>query len=229
MTFKEICQRIISKVLHVGFEVTSKLFPEQGRIYVIHDIGEEDSEFVLTPTQFEEFLVNHKNDNFIRLEDLEKAQNFVALTIDDVPEGFYRYGFPLLKKYNIPFTIFVNISLLNTYGYITDKMLVEMSECELSTIGSHGLTHSYFRNLTEQEIKDYFSVSKKKLENICKKDVSLFAFPYGSFYACGYCHKHLLKEFYSHGFGTVSSAITLPSLLPNYFLPRINLTKYKLL
>ena len=54
----------------------------------------------------------------------------------------------------------------------------------------------------------------------CK--VELFAYPYGSYYACGYTHKHLAETIYKYAFGTVACPITKPSLLNNYFLPRIN-------
>ena len=226
MRFKEIVLRTISKVLHIGFESFSKILPSRGRIFMIHDIGEDDNEFVITPSHFESFLIKHKNDNFIRLENIDESINFIALTIDDVPEGFYKYGFPLLKKYSIPFTIFVNTSLLNAPGYITDEMLAEMAECELSTIGSHGLSHSFFKDLSVSEARTYFSKSKVLLEDLCKKEVRLFAFPYGSFYACGFFNKHLLREYYTHGYGTVSTTVTSPSILPKYFLPRINLTKH---
>lgn len=191
---------------------------------MLHDIGETNGEFILTPNQFEKFLIAHRNDNFIRLENLCQSHNIIALTIDDVPVGFYKYGFPLLKKYKIPFTIFVNIELLNAPGFITTEMLKEMQTSGLATIGSHGMTHTFYRELSLDEKEQYLKQSKEILERICGCEISSFAFPYGSIYACGLKDRNLVSKYYRYGFGTISSPITIPSLLPQYFLPRINIT-----
>ena len=58
---------------------------------------------------------------------------------------------------------------------------------------------------------------------MCSSDlVEMFAFPYGSYYACGYANKHLAGDVYKYAFGTVACPITKPSLLKIYYLPRIN-------
>ncbi len=216
--------RLIGKIGHVTLEILSNILPNKGQIFMLHDIGEEDGDFILTPNQFENFLVIHKKDNFIRLENLSQSHNFIALTIDDVPEGFYKYGFPLLKKYNIPFTIFVNIALINKPGYLNSLQLTELAKNKLCTIGSHGTVHQFYKNLSKIEKRSFLKDSKDELSAICNVPIDLFAFPYGSYYACGYKDKKLVLKYYKYGFGTVNSAITRPSLFHKYFIPRRNLT-----
>lgn len=195
-----------------------------GWVYMIHNVGGTEGEFNIPTDQFERLLKCLSQNNVIRLENLELEAKFIALSIDDVPASFYYNAFPVLKKYKIPFTLFVSCSLLDTEGYITTDMLQEMSEFDLCTVGSHGWKHDFFCKFSEKEAREDLLRSKEKLENIIDKSVELYAFPYGSYYACGLKHKHLVNEFFKYGFGTVACPITKPSLLPNYFLPRINLT-----
>ena len=63
-----------------------------------------------------------------KFKNWEREEDFYALTIDDVPENFYYNAYPLLKEASIPFTLFVNVSLLNKDGFITKEQLVEMSK-----------------------------------------------------------------------------------------------------
>ena len=163
-----------------------------------------------------------KSKNTIRLENWEREEDFYALTIDDVPENFYYNAYPLLKEASIPFTLFVNVSLLNKDGFITKEQLVEMSKCELCTIGSHGVSHGEFALFSWKQALRDLKDSKCELEQIIGKPVEMFAFPYGSYYACGYANKHLAGDVYKYAFGTVACPITKPSLLKIYYLPRIN-------
>ena len=104
-------------------------------------------------------------------------------------------------------------------------MLKEMADSELCTVGSHGWKHEFFYKFNKKGIRQDLESSKKHLESLIGMSVELYAFPYGSFYACGLKHKHLVSDYYKYGFGTVAVPITNPSLLPKYFLPRINVTE----
>lgn len=192
---------------------------------MFHSIGGVKDEFNITVVLFEKILKRLNTNNVVPLEDWEKQNDFVCLTFDDVPESFYTNAYPLLKKYELPFTIFVSCSLLDTAGYITTEMLKEMAANELCSVGSHGWEHGFFYKLGEKKVREDLKSSKDKLQSILGKDICLYAFPYGSFYACGLKHKHLVTEYYKYGFGTVATYITEPPLLPMYFLPRMNVTE----
>lgn len=224
---KNIAKRIIGKCCHIFHISIARFFNVRGMVLMLHWVGDEvqDKEtehFRVSTEQFKQLLHWLKNRNVIRLETLENEKNFYALTIDDVPENFYYNAYPLLKEADIPFTLFVNISLLDKDGFITKNQLIEMSHCELCTIGSHGINHGEFALLGKQQALDDLIESKEELEGTIGKKVDMFAFPYGSYYACGYRNKHLAKGVYKYAFGTVACPITSPSLLKKYFLPRIN-------
>lgn len=188
-------------------------------------LDEEQESYRLSTKQFSIFLSSLKDKNLIRLENWEIERDFYAISIDDVPESFYHNAFPLLKEAGVPFTLFVNTSLLDTYGYISTEQLKEMSENEWCTVGSHGVSHGFYHKLNKVQAMDELRQSKITIESIVGKPVELFAFPYGSFSACGFKNKYLVTEVYKYGFGTVACPITEPLTLPKYFLPRINVNK----
>lgn len=220
-------RRIIGKIMHIILIFAAKFFFTEGQVLMLHWVGNEvqDDEtepYRISIVQFERLVQWLQNRKTIRLEKWENEHDFYAITIDDVPENFYLHAYPILKRAGLPFTIFVNISLLNQEGFITTEQLIEMSQCELCTIGSHGISHGEFAVLNREQVEYELKNSKLILESIVNKPVELFAFPYGSYYACGYSNKHLAGEIYEYAFGTVASSITKPSLLKKYFLPRIN-------
>lgn len=220
-------RRAVGKLMHIFQICVAKFFSTEGRVLMLHWVGNEVQDdgtepYRISVAQFERFVLWLKNKKIIRLEQWEIEHDFYALTIDDVPENFYLNAYPILKRAAIPFTIFVNVSLLDQAGFITTEQLVEMAQCELCTIGSHGISHGEYALLDKEQVVSDLKNSKTILENIINKPVELFAFPYGSYYACGYSNKHLAGEIYDYAFGTVSCPITRPSFLKKYFLPRIN-------
>lgn len=225
-----ILRRVIGKCCHLCYTNVASFLTPKGKIYMLHWIGDEKQDdetepFRLSVEQFCLFLKWSKKQNVIHLKDWEGADNFIAITIDDVPENFYINAFPLLKKEEIPFTIFVNVSLLDKEGFITKEQLVEMSQCPLCTIGSHGVNHGEYALLDRTDAMNDLVCSKRELEKIIGKPVEMYAFPYGSYYACGYRNKHIAGEIYKYSFGTIASPITKPSLQRKYFLPRINVDR----
>lgn len=220
-------RRLISKFFHLFYEKISCGKTERGRIYMLHNVGGKDENpFNITIDELEDFVKRKSNIGFTRLEFWEKIHVFNALTVDDVPIEFFYNGYPLLKKYRVPFTIFVSIGLLDTPGYITTSQLIEMAQCELCTVGSHGITHGEYTALSKEEKHKELSESKRKLEEITGKTVSLYAFPYGSFFSCGYSGKKLVLNYYKYGFCTIQIPITKDMLLPYYFIPRINVSHF---
>lgn len=151
----------------------------------------------------------------------------VILTFDDVHDGVYNIAYPLLCERNIPFTLFVSLSLLDQPGYINTAQLKEMAANPLCTIGSHGIDHTFFRNLDDASFRRQLSLSADKLEKITGARPELFAFPYGSVFQCGFTGKKRVADYYRFGFGTISKPVTL--IDRDYFLPRINLTEEKIL
>lgn len=222
-----IVRRIIGKIYHRVFEVLAKVLKQRGCVYMFHSVGDPRHDLNISIEYFERFLVSLNRDKIIRLEEWERKEGFACLTFDDVADSFYYNAYPLLKKYRIPFTIFVSCSLLDTEGFITTDMLREIAECELSTIGSHGWSHTFYADFSKEDAIADLSSSKRKLEELTHRSIEMYAFPYGSVYACGLKYKKQAGLVYKYGFGTIASPITKPLVLPNYYLPRIVVTEEK--
>lgn len=214
--------RIIGKICHVFGAFAGRILPKKGVVYMLHEISDSDGEFCISSAVLEAFLASLDKEKVIHLEDWESKEDFIAITIDDVPENFYHNGFPLFQKYGIPFTIFVSTSLLDTPGFLNAAQLKELAQCELCTVGSHGTAHEFYKSFSREEKIRFLEDSKKKLSEICNRPIDLFAFPYGSVYACGFRDKKLVSKYYRYGFGTIASKVTKKNILPSYFLPRIN-------
>ena len=205
----------------------SKLSKERGKVLMFHNIGNPDGELNLDVPAFERILQNTDWGGQKTLVEWETAVTpFTALTFDDVMESFYTNAYPLLKKYRAPFTLFINLSLLDTPGYLSLKNLKELAADPLCTIGSHGMNHTYFAKYTKEEALQDMRESKEKLRQMTSQPVELFAFPYGSFAACGWRTHKLVRQVYHYGFSTINAPITKKMLLPKGFLPRINVDNH---
>ncbi|MBD3589418.1 polysaccharide deacetylase family protein [Bacteroides sp. GM023] len=222
-----LIRKVTCKLSHIYYERLSIKRHAVGKVLMLHWVDDNAKESEISPYHIStegcrKLLKWLNGQNTIRLENWEQEKDFYALSIDDVPENFYHNVYPLLKEMEIPFTIFVNTTLLDGRGYITVDQLKEIARCPLCTVGSHGVSHSLYYKMSANEALKDLQKSKKILETIIDCPVEMYAFPYGSYYACGYQNKFLVMKVYKYGFGTIGAPITFPNTLPNYYLPRIN-------
>ena len=125
-------------------------------VLAYHEIG-PDQWYYNTDTQFEEqikWLVDngyqaiHLKDYYdywtgaITEEDLPDKP--VLIVFDDGRIGNYTYAFPILKKYNMPFTMFIISGVVGDRDFVTWEHLKEMVDSGLCTIGSHTHNLHYF-------------------------------------------------------------------------------------
>ena len=66
-----------------------------------------------------------------------------------------------------------------SYSKVLSKKDVRFLNDNGAEVGSHGHTHSLMSNLSLQQLEAELSCSKRILENICKKEISILAFPNG--------------------------------------------------
>ncbi|MBP6182586.1 polysaccharide deacetylase family protein [Flavobacterium sp.] len=148
-----------------------------------------------------------------------------VITFDDVHKSVYEKAYPLLISNNLPFTLFVNLGLLDTKDYISKDQLKEMSLNSLCTIGSHGMNHVFHRKLKNKKCLEELYDSKNELEKLLNIRVNFFAFPYGSLVAVSIRNiKQVKKADYLMSFSTIPSDVSYSSLISKWFIPRINVT-----
>lgn len=186
---------IISAVVIVGLVAAFFMF---GRyIYVVpvlmyHSIDNnyELTKLSVSPQSFEKqmaFLARHKYNvvgpdklmDYVLKKEVPPPKT-VAITFDDGFYNNYQYAFPVLKKYNIPATIFVIVNNVGMQGYLGWNEIKEMSDSGLVTIASHTMSHLWLPSMGDAVVKWDLKASKKKLEEITGKPVDFLCYPIGA-------------------------------------------------
>jgi peptidoglycan/xylan/chitin deacetylase (PgdA/CDA1 family) len=146
---------------------------------------------------------------------------FAVITFDDGMEDTFEVAYPILKKYNFPFTVYITLSFLNKEGYLLSKQLNILNKEPLCTLGAHSMNHPVL--MTSENAKEEIVQSKRLLENIINKEVVHFAYPYGSPAAVSV--KNILdvkRAGYKSSVSTVESKLNYFSTISRFYLPRVN-------
>lgn len=210
---------------------------DSARVYMFHSILEYPeqiySKFAITTSSFEKLLENEISRGQVpmNLDTLKKAVEFpadytnhFAVSFDDVYDSVYTSAYPVLKRMNIPFIIFITPSLIGTIDpasknpMITREHLEELMGDDLCIVGSHGMLHKPFRQYSIEGAMKSLMESK----TIMGKETELFAFPYGR--RIEVSNKDIRcaeKAGYSCGFSALDGSLKQKWFSGNWFLPRI--------
>ena len=102
----------------------------------------------------------------------------MAITFDDGYCDNLTIALPLLEKYHLPMTLFVVAGFVDVKGYLSESELREMSRHPLVTIGSHGLWHQHFTELSLRDAR-FELIESAAGCNMIDRPVDLLAWPYG--------------------------------------------------
>lgn len=125
---------------------------------------------------------------FITLEDLYKykkgyiglPEKTVAITMDDGWLGNYTEAFDIIKKYNVPATIFIVENLVGTEGYFSWEQAKEMYDSGLVKIHVHGRKHISATGYSKEKlIEDYNHTHELIEEKLGAKVQKIMAYPAG--------------------------------------------------
>ncbi len=164
-------------------------------IFLYHHIVKEKSEIQYdymqtTEKTFEEQIRGLENlgYHFISYQDLIDYNNgqkklykkSCVLTFDDGCKDIYTNAYPILQKYNIPFTMFVVTNAVGADGCASWEELKEMQDSGLALIASHSTNHTEFNKLSVEETLENVDSSYKALEeNLGEQKTKIFTYPYG--------------------------------------------------
>ena len=121
-----------------------EIFKEQLKI-----IDEQGIKFI-HPKNFKQSLSNNKKERKI------------LLTIDDGLQSFYNNAWPILKKKEIPFILFVNTREVGSFNYMDWNQIKEIHQSEFAEIGNHSHSHEYLVNESPEVIRKDIVKSIKK-------------------------------------------------------------------
>jgi peptidoglycan/xylan/chitin deacetylase (PgdA/CDA1 family) len=135
------------------------------------------------------------------------SEKSVVITADDGHESVYAYMFPLIRKYNIPVTLFIYPSAISNASYaMTWKQLEELQKTGLFDIQGHTYWHPNFKHekkkLSLDEYQKFVDIQLNKSKGILEKKigtpVTLLAWPFGIYDE--YLEKEAVKAGYTMAF-----------------------------
>lgn len=153
----------------------------------------------LTPKKFEAQLQWLQNNGYTVIP-LKEAVEYlqgrrpslpakpVVITIDDGWSSAYTYAFPLVKKYNMPITLFIYPETISNGKHtLTWEQLKELQASSLVDIQGHTYSHPNFKierkalsaDKYEKFVKHELENSKRILEDKLGIKVTLLAWPFG--------------------------------------------------
>lgn len=112
----------------------------------------------------------------------------IVVTVDDGWKSVYTYMAPILKKYDIPATLFIYPqSISSSKNYMSWEDLQELQQTGMIDIQSHTYDHPNFKQMKKRMSAEKFAQyvnmqmvkSKKILEEKTGKSVTILAWPFG--------------------------------------------------
>lgn len=170
----------------------------KGGILLYHSIGDENFFFSTTLKSFESQMDYIKQAGYkvIPLVDLckrivnnEELSDVISITFDDGYVDNYTRAFPILKRYNFPFTIFIPTNFIGkelsfregVLEILNEEQIKEMYESGLVTFMPHTRSHTKLHQLTLEDAKEEIEESRKDIENIINIQANVLSFPKGRF------------------------------------------------
>jgi len=174
-------------------------FADQANIFTYHRFN--DSRYPSTNITLQDFrahldLLSQEKFSVLTLgqvvNKLQKGitlpQRCAVISVDDAYRSFLTDGWPLLKEYGYPATLFVSTDTVGGGGYLSWQELRGLQEQGVE-IGNHSASHAYLldRLVSESDadwmkrIGEDISRSQQAFETHLGSIPELYAYPYGEF------------------------------------------------
>ena len=191
MMFKEIIKYLIS-ILILFLPLFNKANETMATVFMYHRFNEAkypetniSSEIFEQQVRYlveENFNVLPLNELVMFLKDKKKIpEKSVFITIDDAFRSFYEYGFPILKKFKLPFTIFVSSDFVSDKGesdFMSWDMLKEISQNE-GLVLNHTTDHESLLKLEDGEIEMNLKKNQMIIDKRLGPQPKILSYPYG--------------------------------------------------
>jgi len=148
--------------------------------------------------------------------------NTIGFTVDDAFLSFYKNGWPIFKKYNVPVTLFVSTDIVNEshWNYMSWEDLREFID-QGGSIGLHSASHAHLTSYDILDVKKDLISSIKVIKKELGITPKIFAYPFGE--ASNDIINLLESLKINFAFGQHSGVINQNS--NKYYLPRFALNE----
>lgn len=174
-----------------------------GEIWMLHRVWNTQTpisrlrSYEIQPAVLERLIVAYKQkgyefvsieEAYVRMSSRKKCGKFVAVTLDDGYEDNFSVAYPIFKKYEVPFCIYVAPGLITDeekadeeydYTMMSEEQLRQLAKEPLCTLGAHTYTHVRLHTLNYEEQLAEVKKGKDWLEKITRKPIEDFAYPFG--------------------------------------------------
>ena len=184
--------------------------PVLGRILMLHRVVEHRSddhaqrELEVTPDFLEQTILDYrqKGYTFIKIDELPifnfqfsifNSSRFVCLTFDDGYQDNHDIAYPLLKRLEVPFAVYVTTGFIDNrlpmWWYaserlgITTESLKALDADPLCTIGAHTVSHPRLDTLSLDDQQKEITQSRQELETLLGHPILHFSYPHGAYNA----------------------------------------------
>lgn len=170
-------------IIYVLRYLYRKIYHNPIKIYYAHGIISEQDELYhlmkkleyLTVDEFEQRVKYlHKHYKFLSLEEGveylrkgERPSNCLVLTFDDGYKCIYKEAWPILKKYKIPFTVFITTGPIGGQALLWyDKLLFMIGKTKVSKFKVPDISNEIFLAANDDEKKETFNAIVKYLKRV---------------------------------------------------------------
>lgn len=152
--------------------------------YPTTNVPVSDFESHLKYLKENQFQVLTFSDAMKYMESDSPSKKTAVITIDDGYKSFFNNGLPLLKKYQMPATLFINTKSIGGADLMTWEQLKEVKAAGVE-IGNHTHSHKFFLDESKDTRYDSFEKEIKQSQALIKENLGitpdLFTYPYGEF------------------------------------------------
>ncbi len=178
--FKWFDQKIFNFFVKTNGVFSKPFYGGMGHIFMLHRVLPEplrkhysfNRDLAITPEYLEESIchLKRKDYRFVSLDEIHDillngkkiTQKFVCLTLDDGYRDNIEYGFPVFKKHNIPFTIYVTNSFPNGTAHLWWYWL----EDKINKSESFVFGDDIYTCCTDAEKQNTYNTLREKIKNM---------------------------------------------------------------
>jgi peptidoglycan/xylan/chitin deacetylase (PgdA/CDA1 family) len=191
-------KNLIKNLIFIILNLFSGDLKNKASILMYHSVGDNSAFFTVKIDDFEKQLIFIKKnyriislkDLFIALKDGKNFDKSVVVTFDDGYQDNYGNVFPLIKKYEIPITIFLTTGKIGGFMENSEKItlpilkrnqIAEMMQSGFVDFMPHTINHSVLSELDYEKQQEEIIDSCKSLEEITGQKKCILAYPRGKY------------------------------------------------